>query len=83
MYLFSRDVAYPISLNMADMNNRKINRKGDSSTGHAQFEFSQKLSQVYTSRHGRLLTPDPLLFTLCRIDYGKLHPQCKLDMQKR
>ena len=28
MYLFVRDVAYLISINMANLNNRKINRKG-------------------------------------------------------
>ena len=28
VYLFDRDVAYLISLNMANLNNRKINRKG-------------------------------------------------------
>ena len=59
MYLFGRDVAYLISLKMVNLNNRKINRKGgvfmgDSSTGHAQFEFSKK--KVCTNSHGRLLT---------------------------
>ena len=29
--------------------------KGDFSTGHAQFEFSQKWSQVYTNRNDRVL----------------------------
>ena len=38
---------------MANLNNRKIHRKDDSSTGHAQFQFSQK-----QSRHNRLLTAD-------------------------
>ena len=46
MYLFGRDVAYLISLNMANLNNRKNNQKrvfkGSSSTERAQFEFSQK-----------------------------------------
>ena len=60
VYLFGRDVDL-ISLKMFNLNDRKINRKGyfkgDSSTGHVQFEFSQ-LSQMYTNRHGRHLTAD-------------------------
>ena len=52
--------------------------KGDSSTGHAQFEFSQKWSQVYTNRHDRLLTADHCIELIT----GKPHPPCKLDMQK-
>ena len=61
MYLFGRDVAYLTSLSMANFNNRKIIErvcKRDYSTGHGQFEFSQKKSQAYTNRHGRLLTAD-------------------------
>ena len=58
MYLFGRDVACLISLNVADLNNiTKIQKgvfTGDCSTGHARFEFSQ----VYTNRHGRFLTAD-------------------------
>ena len=43
------------NLNIHPKNAQKRVFKSDSSTGHAQFEFSKKSSQAYTNRNNRVL----------------------------
>ena len=61
MYLFGRDVAYLISLNTVNLNNRKVSRKGYLRVilqlGMRSLCFLRNaLRYVYTSLHDRLLT---------------------------
>ena len=51
---------------MADLNFQKNAQKrvfkGESSTGHVQFEFYQKLSQVYANRNDHVLKTDSIAY---------------------